>query len=454
MPIACQPVSASTTALATSLFVNPIAPPRRSRSRSRVVSRRALPRWRPPALSVVLLIMVAIGVSGAAGTQLPADLTLTSILEAGDSVSVPLALRPPGDGSGRLFIAERSGAIKVWEPGSGVSAVPFLTVSGVDEFFEGGLLGLAFDPDYQSNGYFFVYYTRDRTGSNDLETVVERYQVSAGDANVADDSSGYEVFTLDQPAGNHNGGDIHFGPDGFLYIGLGDGGPDSGTAQDLNDLLGKMLRIDPCVVAAGSCAAPYTVPTGNPYVGVSGLDEIWARGLRNPYRWSFDRATGDMFIGDVGAGSREEVSMQPAGVSALNYGWDCREGSTFGPGSCSGSFTEPIFDFTHTGGDCSVLGGYRYRGCIEGLRGVYVVSDYCTGEVKFATETTPGSWTVDAPSAWNLSNFDHYGFGEDEEGEVYLLTGSDVLRFESASTCDTSDLFADGFESGDLQAWN
>ena len=377
--------------------------------------------------------------------QPPSDLALNALPF---SASTPLAVRHAGDGSNRLFIVERAGTILIYEPDTGLLGSPFLNiVSEVDTFFEGGLLGLAFHPDYTTNGYFYVSYTRDGTGGDSLETVVERYEVSAGDPNDADEASAVEIFTLGQPAGNHNGGDLHFGPDGFLYLGLGDGGASSSTSQNTSNLLGKMIRIDPCDTP--TCVQPYTVPASNPFVGVAGLDEIWGVGFRNPYRWSFDRDTGDMLIADVGSGSREEVSFEPAASGGgLNYGWNCREGDIPGPGGCSGTFVEPVMVYPHTNGNCSITGGFRYRGCIPGLEGIYVFADYCTAKVFFGEETSPGTWSF---SEWDDLSGSVFGFGEDESGELYLLQGSTVSRFES-DTCVVG-IFADGFESGDTSAW-
>lgn len=381
--------------------------------------------------------------------QPPGDLTLTSL---GVSVSTPLAVRNAGDGSNRLFIVERDGTILIYQPGVGLLGAPFLNITTkVDTFFEGGLLGVAFHPDYSQNGYFYVNYTRTGTGGNDLETVIERYEVSAGDPNDADELSAEEILAIAQPAGNHNGGDLHFGPDGHLYIGMGDGGASSSTSQNTSTLLGKMLRIDPCDVAV--CGAPaYAIPNDNPFVGSATLDEIWGIGFRNPYRWSFDRQTGDLLIADVGSGSREEVDFEAAGSpGGLNYGWNCREGSIAGPGGCSGTFVDPVMDYPHTSGNCSITGGFRYRGCIQGLVGTYVFADYCSAKIYFGTEDTPGNWSF---SEWDDLQGSVFGFGEDESGELYLLQGSSVARFESASDCQLGLLFEDGFESGDVLAWS
>lgn len=404
-----------------------------------------MPRVLHPVLVLSLLLVGSIAASRAVLAQPPGDLQLNSL---GIAVSTPVAVRNADDGSNRLFIVELDGLIKIYQPGTGLLPTPYLNITAdVDTFFEGGLLGLAFHPDYATNGYFYVYYTRD---GGPLVTVIDRFTVSTGNPNIADVGSRVEIFTLQQPAGNHNGGDIHFGPDGYLYIGLGDGGSSSSTSQNLNNLLGKMLRIDPCDTP--TCTPPaYAIPPDNPFVGVTGLDEIWASGFRNPYRWSFDRDTGDMFIADVGSGSREEVSFEPVTTpGGLNYGWNCREGEIAGPGGCTGTFVEPILTYPHAGSICAISGGYRYRGCIQGLRGIYVFADYCSAEVFFGTENTPGSWTF---TEWTDLSGSVYGFGEDEDGELYLLQGSSVLRFESASDC-APVIFSDGFESGDSTEWS
>ncbi len=394
------------------------------------------------ALPLLCLLIVPVAPVEA---QIPGDLMLNSL---GVSVSSPLALRNADDGSDRLFIVERNGTIRIYIEGTGLLPTPFLDIiTDVDTFFEGGLLGLAFHPDYVNNGYFYVNYTRS---GSPLVTVIERFTVSM-DPNEANLASREEILTIAQPAGNHNGGDLHFGPDGYLYIGMGDGGP-SGTAQNTANLLGKMLRIDPCDTP--TCGNPaYDIPATNPFVGGPELEEIWSIGLRNPYRWSFDRETGDMLIADVGSGSREEVSFEEAGSSGgLNYGWNCREGDIAGPGGCSGTFVEPIMVYPHTGGNCSITGGYRYRGCIQGLREVYVFGDFCTSRIFLGTEDSPGNWSF---SEWdNLpGSFNLWGFGEDESGELYVLHASSVFRFESASDCDTGLIFGSGFEAGDTSSW-
>ena len=391
------------------------------------------------ALASLLMVITLSWSVAEAGTP-PADLELNSL---GISVSTPLAARHAGDGSGRLFIVERAGTIVIYDPDLGLLGTPFLDiVSDVDTFFEGGLLGLAFHPEYTTNGYFYVSYTRNGSGNDPLETVVERFQVSAGDPNVANTLARFEIFTLGQPAGNHNGGDIHFGPDGYLYIGLGDGGASSSTSQDPTNLLGKMLRIAPCDTK--ECAAPYTIPSTNRLSRGGRRDEIWATGFRNPYRWSFDRETGDMFIADVGAGSREEVSFESIeSEGGLNYGWNCREGDINGPGGCDGDFVEPILTYPHTEGNCSITGGFRYKGCIQDLRGTYIYADFCTAKIFFGEEESPGVWNA---TEWDDLGGSVFGFGEDEDGELYVLSGDSVSRFESESGCSETPLLKDGFE--------
>ncbi len=392
-----------------------------------------------------------------AGTP-PADLELEVVTSG---LASPVAVRHAGDGSGRLFIVEQRGTIVVLDESQGTSST-FLDIrarvlspedGGGNER---GLLGLAFDPDYATNGFLYVDYTRDPGG----RTVVERFTVSAGDPDAADPGSGFIILEIAQPRSNHNGGDIHFGPDGYLYVGMGDGGgggdPDD-LAQDLGSLLGKMLRIDVGGTAPEGVGehcglvTNYVVPPDNPFVASTGTcDEIWAYGFRNPWRWSFDRATGDLLIGDVGQGNWEEIDFQPAASGGgENYGWDCREGAHPFPGgsSCTGPVVDPILEYDHSPG-CSVTGGFRYRGStIVGFGGTYVYGDFCTGTVWLADRDELGDWSADP---WSQTVFSLTSFGEDEAGEIYAVQrGGTVYRFRSPSS-----IFADGFESGDVSAWS
>ena len=329
---------------------------------------------------------------------------------------------PPGDP--RLFITEQRGRIRILAAGS-VLETPFLDITSRVEFdgtFQ-GILGLAFHPDYAANGTFYVNYTM--TGG---DTRVSRFQVSA-DPNVADPASEVVVLTVPQPNTLHNGGAMAFGPsDGYLYIGMGDGGPESDpnqVAQNPCLLLGKLLRID----VDGT--APYAIPADNPFVGVPGYrEEIWALGLREPWGITFDRHTHDLWIADVGDADYEEINFQPAGsTGGENYGWSLMEGlHCFNPPvDCDdGSLTLPIHEYSHSSG-CSVNGGYVYRGtAIPELHGAYLYSDYCTNEIW--------SFRYDGSQLTDLTNrsaeltptggdtFSHLaGFGEDAGGEIYII---------------------------------
>ena len=292
--------------------------------------------------------------------------------------------------------------------------------------FEQGLLGLVFDPNYENNGRFYINYT-DLNG----DTRIARYLVS-GNPNVANPTADAMIMTEDQPYANHNGGDMHFGPDGYLYIGLGDGGsggdPEN-RAQNINERLGED--------AAHRCERPGRLhePADEPVLWRHpGRDEIWAIGLRNPWRFSFDRLTGDLFIADVGQGAREEVNFVPSTSAGLNYGWRLMEGSLCynPPANCNpGGLTLPILDYGHTGGNCSITGGYRYRGASTALYGRYIYGDYCTGRIWTATQSG-ANWTAAEAidSTLNITSF-----GEDEDGEVYVADqGGAIYRITAPDT--------------------
>lgn len=300
----------------------------------------------------------------------------------------------------------------------------FLDITGiVQSGGEQGLLGLAFHPNYSSNGYFYVNYT-----GNNSDTYISRFSVSIANPDSADPASELNLLSIPQPFGNHNGGCIKFGPDGFLYIGMGDGGSwgDPGDrSQDSLEYLGKMLRID---VDNGN---PYAVPASNPFVGMPGvLPEIWALGLRNPWRFSFDRQTGDLWIGDVGQNNWEEINFQPA-VSAggENYGWRCYEANaSYNLTGCPGinNFEFPVFDYDHSGGNCSVTGGFVYRGTqYPNLNGHYLFTDYCSGMIWTVYDSS-GFWGTTYQGQFN--NFDYSSFGEDANGELYVAgLGSGIV---------------------------
>ncbi len=328
-------------------------------------------------------------------------------------LSSPVDITHAGDGSGRLFITLQGGRVVIFD-GVQILSPPFLDINSlVSSGGERGLLGAAFHPNYVGNGFFYVSYT-DTAG----DSVIARYSVSL-DPNRADPTSGVILLTIPQPFSNHNGGQLHFGPDGYLYIGIGDGGSGGdpqNNGQDLGTLLGKILRID---VDSGF---PFTVPPDNPFVGVVGArEEIWSFGLRNPWRFSFDRLTGDMFIGDVGQNSWEEVDFQPANsTGGENYGWRLMEGnSCFNPAiNCNnGTLTLPILAYDHSVG-CSVTGGYLYRGSKNpNLNGLYLYGDFCSGLIWGAQEDGLGGWNT---TVLLDTNFSISTFGEDESGEIYF----------------------------------
>lgn len=331
---------------------------------------------------------------------------------AAEGLARPVGVVNAGDGSGRLFIIEQEGKIRMLQDGY-LAAEPFLDISGqvTREGNEQGLLGLAFHPEYAQNGYFYVNYT-DLNG----HTVISRLRVSA-DANLADPSTELRLLQVNQPYANHNGGGMAFGPDGYLYLGLGDGGlagDPQGNGQNTNSMLGKLLRID----VDGS--DPYVVPSDNPFAAGGGAPEVWAMGLRNPWRFSFDPQSGDLYIGDVGQGEWEEIDYLHAGSpGGANFGWDYYEAYSEYEGTAPAdvSFVEPVAAYPHSVG-CSVTGGEVYRGAsLPELQGVYLYGDYCSGSVWGLLRQADGSWQnqlmfqVQAQIA---------SFGRDEAGELYL----------------------------------
>jgi glucose/arabinose dehydrogenase len=368
----------------------------------------------------------------------PADLDLKLVTSVSGS---PLAVRHAGDGSGRILIVERSGKIYIHD-GSQLLPTPFLDIqTSVTSGGEKGLLGLAFHPDFSGNRYFYVNYTYT-IDTDKLYTRVSRFEVTTDNPNLADPETEQVLLEVEQPYGNHNGGDIHFGPDGYLYIGMGDGGSGGDpqdNARDLGTLLGKMLRIDVDGSSPGNGACGlvgnYRIPGSNPYKGNDGAcDEIWAYGLRNPWRWSFDRSTGDLIIGDVGQRDWEEVDFQPSSSTGGEYyGWSCMEGThEYDASRCDGSpMVAPILEYAHADGGCSITGGYRYRGPIPGMRGLYFYADYCTGNIWYA-EPNDGNWSA---VLWRASGLNVSSFGEDEAGNLYVVDlNGGIYRFESVTS--------------------
>ncbi len=365
------------------------------------------------------------GQSAAAQITVAANPTATLELIASGLSSPVYVTTPPGD-TERLFIVEQGGSIVIVDDGSLLST-PFLNIEGeVNCCGEQGLLSVAFHPNYDQNGQFFVYYTLlDSDNSR-----IARYTVSSN-PNVADDQSALEIMTVEQPFGNHNGGLLKFGPDGFLYIGLGDGGSGGdpfGHGQDSTTLLGSILRID---VDGGS---PYAIPADNPFLGAQDArPEIWAYGLRNPWRYSFDRSTGDLYIGDVGQGDWEEIDVQLESSSGReNYGWNTMEGSNcFGSNSCdAGGLVLPVHEYSHDSGNCSVTGGYVYRGSRSpSVTGHYFYADYCVGAIRSFRFSSGAAvehrdWTPEFGTVSSVSSF-----GEDANGELYVVSlGGSVYR--------------------------
>jgi glucose/arabinose dehydrogenase len=344
------------------------------------------------------------------------QLRLEPVLEG---VTNPVLLIHAGDGSGRLFVVEKGGKVRLVVNGQ-LQAEPFLDVSQLvtTSGNEQGLLGLVFAPAYATSGFFWVNYT-DTVG----DTQIVRYQVAAGEPNRADAASAFPILSVDQPASNHNAGMLAFGPDGYLYIPLGDGGGGNrANAQKPATLLGKILRLD----VTSDPSQPYRIPPDNPFITADWNrqdvpDEVWALGLRNPWRFSFDRTTHDLWLGDVGASTYEEINFLPAGTpGGVNFGWPWMEGlHCIGEASdCErNELTPPILEYTHEG-NCSVTGGYVYRGQrFPQWGGLYFYGDYCSGRIWAAATLRLGQWSnaLVLDSELSISSF-----GEDEAGELYV----------------------------------
>jgi hypothetical protein len=390
--------------------------------------------------AALLLLPIVLGTPRGAGALAVAERILSGLPE-------PLFVAAP-DGDPRLFVVLRDGRIRIYRSGSGLDPQPFLDIrSEVDEAGEGGLLGLAFDPNFDQTRAFYVYYTTTGPSQNvPLRSRVSRFLADSNEPDLADPAE-HLLLTLDQPFTNHNGGTLAFGDDGYLYVGFGDGGDSNDpleAGQDPGTLLGKMLRID---VSFSDPNDPYAIPPDNPFVGPDGVrDEIWALGLRNPFRFSFDRQGGALYVGDVGQGSVEEVDVEPPANGPFdggrNYGWDVMEGSDCffeapdpGEPNCNDpGLTLPVHEYGHGVGRCSITGGVVYRGSDADLQGHYLFADYCTSEiwslewdgaggvsgpvVDRTAQLEPDQGSIDSP----------VGFGEDGFGEVYLVdkgSGSD-----------------------------
>lgn len=420
--------------------------------------------------------------SSIAQAQIPVDVTLDPVPGI-SGLNAPLGIQHAGDGSGRLFIVQQGGTIRIIDDDGTLRATPFIDI-GTRTTFSGerGLLDIAFHPQFSSNGLFYLHYSAggDRPSGTRLgDTVVAEFSMTA-DPNVANNAPNRIILTASQDFANHNGGQMRFGPDGYLYLGLGDGGngndpcnrartldpaalvnPSScGSSAPLNNslaLLGKMLRVDvDNSTPAGSnnlCAANangsanYAIPAENPFAGQANrCGEVLLYGLRNPWRWSFDRQTQDLWIGDVGQNIWEEIDFLPWPLAGgEDLGWKVCEGSflrgsTTQACNLAGSVL-PVMEYSHSAtGGCSVTGGYRYRGPINSLQGFYVFGDFCSGEIWFGN-ADGGSWNFDS---FAVRGFGLRSFGEDQDGRLYAILGSTLLRFNGN---ETDLVFEDGFES-------
>src|SRR5512140_376814 len=392
------------------------------------------------ALLASMLISASPSVPSISAT-LPSAVKLTPVISG---LTQPVFVTHAGDSSNRLFVVQQTGQIRLFKNG-GLLAAHFLDVSGVSGFThaasEQGLLGLAFDPNYATNRRFYVTYTIT-TGNATFPYAVRlvRYQASSTNPDAANPASAFVILTIAKKYTNHNGGMIGFGRDGYFYWGTGDGGsggdPDN-NAQNLHSLLGKMLRID--LTSTPSAGKTYVIPPTNPFYGSTDTalrKEIWAYGLRNPWRWSFDRLTGDLLIGDVGQNTEEEIDFRAASsTGGENYGWHILEGNLcYTPSSgCvpPAHYVAPVSVYDHGTNDsvgCAVTGGYVYRGSASpALQGVYFYGDYCSGNLWALVHNSNGTWSrkLIAATGLNISSF-----GQDQAGELYLVDygGGRVLR--------------------------
>ncbi len=374
---------------------------------------------------------------------------LVQLFNAG--LTSPIAAHfSPGNDS-LMFIVQQGGIIKSGNVNTGVvSGTNFLNITNkiTSSGNEQGLLGLAFHPDYQQNGYFFVNYTKTGGGA----TVVARYKRSTANPLQADPNSEKIVLQVNQPYANHNGGQLQFGKDGYLYIGMGDGGSagdPQGYSQNGLSRLGKMLRVDINVDSG------YVVPSTNPFIGdATKLPEIWALGVRNPWRFSFDMVTGSMWMADVGQNNWEEINFEPAGQGGNNYGWKCYEGNvTYNTSGCSSSsaYDFPAYVYSHSGGNCSVTGGFVYRGgSFADFYGKYIFTDYCTGKFWFTSPNGSGGWTTNQVTTTPSLTFQITSFAQNSTGEMFVISreGNRIYRM-NGTACAAADIYT---ESGALES--
>ncbi len=456
--------------------------------------------WPTPVEGATQCVDVSCGMACNPGAPVEIS-TLIAANDLPNEADTPTAFVDPLDGSGRRLIASQEGIILLWDGSTGsINSTFFLDISTkVACCGERGLLALVVDPDYASNGYFYVFYTAAAAGPGSTgDIVIERYERSTTNPDVANPNSALTIMVIEHSsAGNHNGGWLAFGPnDGFLYISTGDGGGScdsgagtNGDGQRTDTLAGKMLRIDVRGID-GSAGQPddcgngpsnYTVPSTNPFFGQEpACDEVWALGLRNPFRFSFDRETGDVYIGDVGQNKWEEINMLDVSRTAapVNWGWVCREGcetsanneSNCATGGCpvdvgtscqfprSSGYWDPILCH-HNGGWRSIMGGYRYRGSfVPSIDGDYFYGDNACGQIWKTTTLDPANPAAIASSCWASGYGGTYGFAEDHLGELYVVRGgaSRIECVHNGEGCFWAGwgIFADGFESGDLGIWD
>lgn len=363
----------------------------------------------------VVLILGALGVFGYVTFNLnllPSPYKLD--LYASGLDQPVFALFAPGD-SERFFVVERAGRVLILR--NGVSQeTPFLDITDrvISDGGEQGLLSLAFHPNFQENGFFYVYYTLLGAGKGD--TVLERYQLSADNADQADPDSGLLLLQIEQPDTHHNGGLVAFGPDGYLYVGVGEGESGGPGAQDLSNLWGSILRLD----VDGDL--PYAIPADNPFINVpEARPEIWSYGLRNPWRFAFDGQTADLYIADVGGLEREEINFQPAGEGGSNYGWRLFEGTLALTDTSPADLVMPVAEYDHKAlGGCSVIGGYVYRGqALPDLQGKYLFGDFCTGFIWTLTQEEDGRFQMER--LLRQEDMRLASFALDAEGEIYAI---------------------------------
>jgi len=352
------------------------------------------------------------------------------ILEEFATVSNPTEITASPTNDNRLFALDQSGLIKIINPNGTIEASNFLNITDRVNFNgEMGLLGLAFHPQFATNRYFYVYYNRaGRT------ITVSRFTANSANPNTADPATEKVMLSIPKNNTNHNGGSIHFGIDGYLYVSTGDGGGAGdvdNNAQNKNSLLGKLLRID-----VNSDNA-YNIPPTNPFVGVDGADEIWSYGLRNGWKYSFDRTTNNIWISDVGQNQIEEINNVSATTPGVNYGWRCYEGnSAYNTAGCANAstMTFPVVDYDHSGGKCSITGGYVYRGNLyPDLVGKYIFADYCSGQIGILNNTTI-TWTT----PFTDSNFTT--FGEDNSKQLYAAAANGKIFKVKSNNLSVSDM--------------